>query len=50
MRNTVIWSFLSLVALAAGGLVTGCDSDAKIAKSSPGESCTNTSDCEDDLK
>jgi hypothetical protein len=50
MRNKVIWSFLSLVALATSGLVAGCDSDAKIAKSSPGESCTKTSDCEDDLK
>jgi hypothetical protein len=50
MRITVIWSFLSLVALATGGLVAGCDSDAKIAKSSPGESCTKTSDCDTDLK
>jgi hypothetical protein len=50
MRITVIWSFLSLVALATGGLVAGCDSDAKIAKSSPGESCTKTSDCDDGLK
>jgi len=30
--------------------MAGCDSDAKIAKSSPGESCTKTSDCEDGLK
>jgi len=50
MRNTIIWSFLSLVALSTGGLLGGCDSDAKIAKSSPGESCTKTSDCEDNLK
>jgi hypothetical protein len=50
MRNTVIWSFLSLMALATGGLVTGCDSDAKIAKSSAGESCARTSDCNDGLR
>ena len=50
MRNTIIWSFLSLVALATGGLVTGCDSDAKIAKSSEGDSCTKTSDCNDGLR
>jgi hypothetical protein len=50
MRNKVIWSFLSLVALATGGLLSGCDSDAKIAKSSPGESCTKTSDCEENLR
>lgn len=50
MRNTVIWSFLSLMALSAGGLLAGCDSDAKIAKSSSGESCTKTSDCNDGLK
>jgi hypothetical protein len=50
MRTTVIWSFLSLVALATGGLVSGCDSDAKIAKSAAGESCDKTSDCNDGLK
>jgi hypothetical protein len=50
MRNTVIWSFLSLMALATSGLMAGCDSDAKIAKSSAGESCTKTSDCNDGLK
>ena len=50
MRNTIIWSFLSLVALATGGLVTGCDGDAKIAKSSEGDSCTKTSDCNDGLR
>lgn len=50
MRNTVIWSFLSLMALGTGGLLGGCDSDAKIAKSSLGESCTKTSDCNDNLK
>jgi hypothetical protein len=50
MRNTVVWSFLSLVALATSGLITGCDSDAKIAKSGVGESCDNTSDCNDGLK
>jgi len=49
MRNTVIWSFLSLVALATGGLVTGCDSDAKIVRSAAGESCDKTSDCNDGL-
>lgn len=50
MRNTVIWSFLSLVALASGGLITGCDSDDAIAKSAAGESCAKTSDCADGLK
>ena len=50
MRNKFIWSFLSVVALATGGLMAGCDSDATIAKSSAGESCTKTSDCQDDLK
>jgi len=50
MRITVIWSFLSLMALGTGGLLTGCDSDAKIAKSAAGESCTKTSDCNDNLK
>jgi hypothetical protein len=50
MRNKVIWSFLSLVALATGGLVAGCDSDAKITKSAEGDSCTKTSDCNDGLR
>lgn len=49
MRNTVIWSFLGVVALAAGGLVTGCDSDAKIVRSAAGDSCDKTSDCNDGL-
>ena len=39
-----------MVALATGGLLAGCDSDEKIAKSSAGESCTKTSDCDDNLK
>jgi hypothetical protein len=38
------------MALATGGLVAGCDSDAKIAKSAAGESCDKTSDCNDGLK
>ena len=50
MRNTAIWSFLSLVALATAGLAVGCDSDEKVAKSAAGESCDNTSDCNDGLK
>lgn len=50
MRNKVIWSFLSLAALAVGGLAAGCDSDAKVARSAEGESCTKTSDCEDNLR
>ena len=50
MRNTVIWSFLSLAALAMGGLAAGCDSDAKLARSKAGESCAKTSDCDDGLK
>jgi hypothetical protein len=50
MRNTVVWSFLSLVALASGGLITGCDSDATIAKSGVGESCDSSADCNDGLK
>ncbi|HYJ08004.1 MAG TPA: hypothetical protein VEX18_03325 [Polyangiaceae bacterium] len=50
MRSTVIWSFLSLVTLAAGGLISGCDSDAKIRKSAEGESCDGTADCNDGLK
>jgi len=50
MRNKVIWSFLSLVALATGGLVAGCDSDAKLAKSAEGDSCTKTADCNDGLR
>lgn len=49
MRSSVIWSFLSLVALATGGLVTGCDSDASIAKSGVGQSCDSASDCDDGL-
>src|SRR5258705_1281565 len=50
MRNTVIWSFLSLAALALGGLAAGCDSDAKLARSKAGESCGKTPDCDDGLK
>src|SRR6478609_5860180 len=50
MQNKVIWSFLSVVALASGGLVAGCDSDAKLARSALGESCDNTADCDDGLK
>jgi hypothetical protein len=50
MRNKVIWSFLSLAALALSGFVAGCDSDAKIARSAEGESCTKTSDCDDGLR
>jgi hypothetical protein len=50
MQNKFVWSFLSLVTLAAGGLLGGCDSDAKIAKSAAGESCDKTSDCDDGLK
>jgi hypothetical protein len=50
MRNKVIWSFLSLIALGVGGLVAGCDSDAKITKSAEGDSCTKTSDCNDGLR
>src|SRR5262245_26599255 len=50
MRIKVIWSLLSLAALAAGGLIQGCDSDTKLAKSGPGEDCTKTSDCNDGLK
>jgi len=50
MRNTVIWSFLSLVALASGGLMAGCDSDEKLARSALGESCAKTSDCDDGLR
>jgi hypothetical protein len=50
MRNTVIWSFLSMVALASSGLIAGCDSDEKLAKSALGESCDKTSDCADGLK
>lgn len=50
MRNTVIWSFFSIVALASGGLISGCDSDDALAKSALGESCDKTSDCADGLK
>ena len=50
MRNTVIWSFLSMVALASGGLMAGCDSDEKLARSALGESCAKTSDCDDGLR
>lgn len=50
MRNSVIWSFFSIVALAGGGLLSGCDSDDAIAKSGAGESCDRTSDCADGLK
>lgn len=50
MRSTVFWSFLSLVTLATGGLISGCDSDAKIRKSAEGESCDGTADCNDGLK
>ena len=50
MRSTVVWSFLSLVALGLGGLVAGCDGDATIAKSGEGESCDRTADCGDGLK
>ncbi len=50
MRNTVIWSFLSVVALATSGLMAGCDSDAKIAKSDVGESCDSSADCDEGLK
>lgn len=50
MRSTVIWSFLSLVTLASGGLISGCDSDAKVARSAEGESCDRTADCNDGLK
>jgi hypothetical protein len=38
------------VALGVGGLVSGCDSDAKLAKSALGESCGKTADCDDGLK
>jgi hypothetical protein len=38
------------MALASGGLISGCDSDAKLAKSALGESCDRTSDCDDGLK
>jgi hypothetical protein len=50
MRNKFVLSFLSLIALATGGLVAGCDSDASIAKSAVGESCDKTADCDDGLK
>jgi hypothetical protein len=50
MKNTVIWSFLSVVVLGASGLVAGCDSDDKLARSALGESCDKTADCDDGLK
>lgn len=50
MQNKFVWSFLSLVTLSAGGLLGGCDSDAKLARSALGESCDKTADCEDGLK
>lgn len=50
MKNTVIWSFLSVVALGTSGLVAGCDSDEKLARSALGESCAKTSDCDDGLR
>ncbi len=50
MKNSVIWSFLSVVALGTSGLVAGCDSDEKLARSALGESCDNTASCEDGLK
>lgn len=50
MRNSVIWSFFSLVALAGGGLLSGCDSDDATVRSALGESCNKTSDCNDGLK
>jgi len=50
MRSTVVWSFLSLVALAAGGLVSACDNDATVVKSAEGESCDRTADCNEGLK
>ncbi len=50
MQSKLVLSFLSLMALAAGGLMTGCDSDATIAKSGVGESCDSSADCNDGLK
>ncbi len=50
MRSKVIWSFLSLVAVSAAALVSGCDNDATIAKSGIGESCDSAADCADGLK
>lgn len=50
MRSTVIWSFFGLVTLATGGLLSGCDGDAKITKSAEGESCDTTADCNEGLK
>jgi hypothetical protein len=38
-----------VVALGTGALVTGCDSDATIAKSGVGESCDSSADCDDGL-
>jgi hypothetical protein len=49
MRNIAIWSVLGL-ALSAGALVAGCDNDAKLARSSVGESCQKAADCDDGLK
>ena len=50
MKNSVIWSFLSVVALGTSGIVAGCDSDEKLARSALGESCDNTASCDDGLK
>jgi hypothetical protein len=50
MKNRVIWSVLGVVALGSGGLIAGCDSDAKLARSALGESCDNTASCEDGLR
>lgn len=50
MKNTVIWSFLSVIALGTSGLVAGCDSDEKLARSGLGESCDDTASCEDSLR
>lgn len=49
MRSKLVWSFLGLVALATGGMISGCDGDAAIAKSGVGESCDSSADCEDSL-
>lgn len=49
MQSKLVWSFLSLVALASGGVIAGCDSDATLAKSGVGESCDSSADCEDGL-
>lgn len=50
MRSSVIWSFLSVVALSVGGLISGCDNDATIAKSGEGESCDSAADCSEGYK